>query len=611
MQKITAEKIVPDTSIIVEGLLSFLAQKKMLSVKEVIVHEAVLAELEHQANKGKATGAVGLDELQALHELAKKGVFTLRFAGKRPGPREIEHADLGEVDAVIRDLAWEEDAELVTADKVQAHAAKAKGLKVLFVPKEESARKKLKIEEYFDEQTMSVHLRENVVPMAKKGIPGEWKFLQVGNTTLTADEIKTMSREILEEARARKDSFVEIEREGSTVAQVGNYRIVITKPPLSDGWEITVVRPIKKLAMQDYQLTEKLKKRVAEQAEGVLIAGSPGQGKTTFAQALAEHFAAQGKIVKTVEAPRDLVLPETITQLAISRGTPEEIHDILLLSRPDHTVFDEMRNTPDFTLFTDLRLAGVGMVGVVHAQTPLDAIQRFIGRIELGVIPHVIDTVVFIKNGKISQVLSIAMMVKVPSGMTEADLARPVVVVSDFETGKLVAEIYSYGEETVVIPVTAVAEKQTGIKQLAARAIERTLQKYADHIQVEVSGEDRAVVYVPEKFIGGLIGKEGKTIARIEEELGVHLDVREMSEIPKNKPAGNSIPFEFDHLGKRLEFFLGDERCGRDVSLYVNGAYIASFAVGKKGVVKINQDNQLGKTVMDAVRNKERIEFYG
>ena len=82
-----------------------------------------------------------------------------------------------------------------------------------------------------------------------------------------------------------------------------------------------------------------------------------------------------------------------------------------------------MRNTKDFQLFGDMRLAGVGMVGVVHGTSPVDAIQRFLGRIEMGVIPQIIDTVVFIKNGAVFKVLSLKMVVKVPSGMTEADLA--------------------------------------------------------------------------------------------------------------------------------------------------------------------------------------------
>ena len=52
--------------------------------------------------------------------------------------------------------------------------------------------------------------------------------------------------------------FIEIEREGSTIVQLGKYRIVITRPPFSDGWEITAVRPVKTLNLDDYKLSEKL-----------------------------------------------------------------------------------------------------------------------------------------------------------------------------------------------------------------------------------------------------------------------------------------------------------------------------------------------------------------
>jgi len=162
-----------------------------------------------------------------------------------------------------------------------------------------------------------------------------------------------ISSEIIEAAGAVSDGFIEIERQGSTIVQLGSFRIVITRPPFSDGWEITAVRPVKKLNLDDYKLSEKLTNRIAKQAEGMLIAGPPGAGKSTFAQALAEYYAGQNKIVKTVEAPRDLQLSDNITQYSITHGSPQEIHDILLLSRPDYTIFDEMRNTPDFALFSE------------------------------------------------------------------------------------------------------------------------------------------------------------------------------------------------------------------------------------------------------------------
>jgi len=519
------EKLVPDTSVIVEGIVSSKLESKEIEIDTILIHEAVLAELEHQANEGKAIGHIGLDEIKKIRKLAENN-FEVLFAGKRPSAAEIKYASLGEIDAMIRQLAFEEEATLLTADKVQAKVAEAKGISFILIEKQEKIRK-LKLESFFDNATMSVHLREGTFPIAKKGRPGNWQFVKIKENPMVKEEIKEISAEIIEAARAAVDGFIEIEREGSTIVQLGLYRIVITRPPFSDGWEITAVRPIRQLTIKEYKISEKLMKRLTEQAEGILISGAPGMGKSTFAAALAEFYAEKGKIVKTVEAPRDLVLPENITQYTISHGSSQEIHDILLLSRPDYTLFDEMRNRDDFSLFADLRLAGIGLAGVVHATNPIDAVQRFVGKIELGVIPHVIDTVIFIKNGEISKVLSLQMEVKVPSGMTEADLARPVVTVTDFETGKLEFELYSYGEETVVVPVKEVTKK-SGVLKLLEDPLKRYFQMFADKVEVNVVSTNKAVVKVPEYAIAGIIGKGGKHIEQIEKELGLSIDIQEL-----------------------------------------------------------------------------------
>jgi ATPase len=312
---------------------------------------------------------------------------------------------------------------------------------------------KLKIEEFFDEKTMSVHLKENSPPLAKVGRPGRWLFVSLSERPLSRAEIEEIAREIIEAASRMESGFVEIDRSGSTIVQLKDYRIVITRPPLSDGWEITAVRPVVKLSLEDYDIPEKLMKRFIEKAEGILIAGAPGMGKTTFAQALAEFYARQGKVVKTIESPRDMRLPPIITQYSKNYADLGELHDILLLSRPDYTVFDELRNDEDFKLYVDLRLAGIGMIGVVHATSPIDAIQRFIRRVELGMIPSIIDTVIFINEGRIEKVYELSITVKLPTGLKEAELSRPVVEVRDFLSGELEYEIYTFGEQTMVVPV--------------------------------------------------------------------------------------------------------------------------------------------------------------
>ncbi len=595
------EKLVPDTSVIIEGLVSSKIKSKKLKTNQVIIHEAILSELEHQANLGKAIGFLGLDEIKRLRELKN---IELIFSGQRPKAIEIRNASLGEIDSLIRQLAYEEDATLMTSDKVQAEVALARGIKCIYF-KPESAIRKLKLEEYFDDTTMSVHLKENVVPYAKRGFPGSWEFTKLRDEPLKQEEVQEISREIIEDAKLRKDGFIEIEREGSTIVQLGKYRIVITKPPFSDGWEITAVRPIKRLILDDYKLSEKLKKRIAEQAEGILVAGSPGMGKSTFAQALAEYYASKNKTIKTVEAPRDLILPDTITQYAISHGDAQEIHDILLLSRPDYTIFDEMRNTEDFKLFADMRLAGVGMVGVVHATNPIDAIQRFIGRIEMGVIPQVIDTVVFIKNGQIEKVLSLKIVVKVPTGMTEADLARPVVVVNDFETNKLEYEIYTYGEQTVVVPVQQTPK--TGVHKLAASSIEREFMRYCSNVKVELISDTKAIVYIPNKDIPKIIGRNGRKIETIERKLNIGIDIQPLERSRTEKEETRVIPFDIRIKKSSIIFTTNIENQNKDIGIYVNNEFLVRVKAGSTGTIKIKKNSPIGRTLVMAYNNGEDI----
>ncbi|MBU1854274.1 MAG: PINc/VapC family ATPase [Nanoarchaeota archaeon] len=609
-------KIIPDTSIIVEGILSKRIEKHELKLKMIIIHEAVIAELEAQANRGRETGHLGLEEIKKLREISSKYKFDISFKGDRPGDFEIRRAKSGEIDSVIRNLALVENGTLITADKVQATVAESKGISVILYEFPEEEDKPLILEQFFDDNTMSVHIKEDCVPRAKKGIPGAWEYVIISNNKLDGDDVKNLAKQITEEAGSRKDGFVEIERRGSTIIQLSNFRIVITRPPFADGYEITAVRPVKHLSLGDYSITEKLMTRLTGQAEGVLIAGAPGHGKTTFAQALTEFYASTNKVIKTVEAPRDLVLPPDVTQYAISHGSSQEIHDILLLSRPDYTIFDEMRNTDDFRLFADLRLSGVGMIGVMHATKPIDAIQRFIGRIELGVIPHIVDTVIFIKNGEIGSVFSLKMEVKVPSGMFEQDLARPVVVVHDFETGRLEFEIYSYGEETVVVPVSA--EQHIPTHSLAASAIKQEFSRYSKDIEVEVVSNNKCIVFVPENDRSAIIGKGGSNIESIEKKLGLSIDIRDLSSSPKSSKkserfadSSNSTNLNFTvkiHKSS-VVFMLDVENADKDIDIFVEGDYALTAHSSKKAIIKISKKNKIGKVIADAVKYHEKIEL--
>ena len=595
------KKLVLDTSIIIDGKVPEIIKKE--KVKEVIIPYAALDELQAQASKGREEGFIGLEEVKRIRTVCEERGIKLRFTGERPSIEDIKLAKSGRIDALIRDVAKQEDGILVTADYVQALVGDAEGVKTLYIPSE-IEKEELEFKKFFTNDTMSIHLKSGVPPLAKRGKPGKFSLVKVREEPCTDEELNRMIRQIIDVARTKEDAFVEINRAGAMVIQLDEYRIAIARPPFSDGLEITIVRPIVKLRLEDYKLSDRLMKRIKEKASGILICGPPGSGKSVFASSLADYYSSMGKIVKTLESPRDLQVGPDITQYAPLEGDFSKTADILLLVRPDYTVFDEVRKSKDFEVFADLRLAGVGMVGVVHATDAIDALQRFIGKVELGMIPSIIDTIIFIKDGEIKKVYEVKMTVKVPTGMTEADLARPVVEIRDFESGKLEYEIYTFGEENVVVPVKEIRKEiESGMEKLAKERIMQVIKKYDPKAEISFLDENRVVIKVDNKTIPRLIGKNGKNISDIEKKLGLRISVE-----PKVPSLGKEVEFEVSEVGNYISLIFGKSLSGKQVSVYVNGEFLFSATVGRRGDIKVNKTSDVGKELMRAIVGKKEIK---
>ena len=604
---IKMKRIIPDTSAVIIGAISEILEKEDLDYPEIIVPEAVVCELEHQANANRSEGRKGLKELQKLQDLQYEGELAISFKGKRPTNYDIKYAKSGEIDSIIRDLARSEMGTLLTNDKVQAETAKAQGIPVYFY-EQKYVEKALSIEKFFDEGTMSVHLKENVCPMAKKGTPGHIDFVKLEDKPYSYSQIHEIVDEILDKANSDSKTYLESAKEGSFVVQSREYRISIAYPPFSEGLEVTAVKPVANINLDEYRLSDKLLERIRTNAEGILIAGSPGAGKSTFVQAIAKYYSSKlNKIVKTMESPRDLQLPDEITQYSPLEGSMENTADVLLLVRPDYTIYDELRKNTDFNTFADMRLAGVGMIGVVHATRPIDAIQRIASRVELGVIPSIVDTSIYIENGKVTSVYETKMTVKVPTGMKEADLARPVIEVRDFETGELKNEIYTYGEQTIVMDMDLVNGTDSGDKykssvdRIAEKEILRKIKKILpkkSKVDVEVISPERANIYIPEEYIPKIIGKNGKRIAEIESEIGISLGVEIIEQKPKNK-----TPIEVDiiHTRKQLILDLGKDNGRENFDVYIEGEYLLTATTSKKGEIRIKNGIELSDLIIEAI----------
>ncbi|MBI2232442.1 MAG: Flp pilus assembly complex ATPase component TadA [Candidatus Aenigmarchaeota archaeon] len=595
------ERIVLDTSVIISGIMTDLIKKEEIKDAEIIIPEFVVEELRAQASKGREIGFKGLAELKKLREMEKDYSVRMIKIGRRQTLEEIKLAKYGRIDALIVDVAREEDAIIYTSDMVQFTVAEAEGVKTrYFRPYEKKTETKLS--QMLTGDTMSLHLKENCIPLAKRGKPGNFKLTKIRDDVIKAEELESIIKEIMDAARYEENSFIEIGGHLASVVQNGDMRIAITRQPFSDGLEITVVRPITKLTLDDYELSAKLKERLEKRADGILIAGPPGSGKSTFAASLAEFYEQQGKIVKTMESPRDLQVKPEITQYSKLHGSFENTADMLLLVRPDYTVFDELRKTADFLIFSDMRLAGVGMIGVVHATDPVDAVQRFIGRVELGIIPHILDTIIYIKDGRILKIYMLSLVVRTPTGMTEADLARPVVEVRNFESNALEYEIYTYGEENVIIPVEG--PKQSAVQRLAEKQILAEVRRFDRSAEVQVLSDNKVLVLVENDTIPRIIGKKGATIKELEEKLGISIEIS-----PKVATFGQKTDFKTEETGAYIVFGFASKDAGKIVNFYIGNEYLFSATIGKSNQIKVSKDSEIGRAVIKALVKRELKAF--
>jgi ATPase len=620
----------------------------------IIVPEAVIAELEAQANNGREIGFSGLNELQQLSRMAEEKTIELKFSGVRPSLEQVKLASGGEIDAMIRNIAIENSARFITSDFVQAEVARAKGLDVIYLKPQVSDFVPLGIDQFFDEHTIAVYLKERVCPSAKKGTINDMKLVKIREQPTSEYELRALAQEILERAKRDPDGFIEVEKRGITVVQIGSMRIAIARRPFSDGMEITAVRPIVDVTLKDYAKADLITKRITSERRGLIIVGSPGSGKTTLAQSVATYLSDSGFVVKTMEAPRELQVPDQITQYTMLDGSMSNTADVLLLVRPDFVIFDELRKNEDFNVFADMRLAGLGMVGVIHANGVQDAIQRFSDRVDFSVLSQIINTIIFVRQGVITKIYDVDFTIKVPEGMANEMHIRPVTIVTDHETGELVIDVFRYDGETIVMPMTAVtiaAKKSSPTVQnigisvapvntirspaplpemtpaketedrpgwkLMEKDIQREIGRYTEgFVDVQMISDTKAVVYIDDKDVPAAIGKGGKNISAIVNKIGIGIDIKPRSEFDRQQLQPQKSEAEFN-LGSGIKIqtdkkqltIVAPEQSGKIVDVFAGKEYLFTATVNETGEIHLAKNSSIAQEMIRRYQNSEIIKL--
>ena len=260
----------------------------------------------------------------------------------------------------------------------------------------------------------------------------------------------------------------------------------------------------------------------------------------------------------------------------------------------------------------------------VHATRAIDALQRLVGRVELGMIPQVVDTVVYIEAGQVAKVYDIVTEVKVPEGLMEEDLARPVIMIRDFETDQPEYEIYTFNQQVVTVPVgdAGGGGDDSGVDRIAKKEIEREIRSAArGHVEVDLRGPNTAVVWVEESDISTVIGKGGGRISDIEDRLGIDIDVRTFDEReggrgssgggasgggggPGASVRGTTVTPE---VTSRHVVIPLDGHAGETVEVQADGEYLFTATVSRGGEIQVSRGSAIAEELERAIDHGRTI----
>jgi len=216
--------------------------------------------------------------------------------------------------------------------------------------------------------------------------------------------------------------------------------------------------------------------------------------------------------------------------------------------------------------------------------------------------------VVFVRDGGIQKVYDLELKVKVPTGMTESDLARPVIEIRNFENNALEHEIYTFGEENVIVPVGKKVDK-VGIEKLAEDKIRETFKRYDPRVEVEILSDDRAKVLVDERYIASIIGRGGSNISEIEKYLKIHIDVVQKN-TDESPSMSDDIPFTFSESKTALLLIVNRDYTSMHADIHVNGKFISSTRIGKKGQIKIPKRSDVARNIMNLSSSQNDIQIF-
>jgi ATPase len=258
-----------------------------------------------------------------------------------------------------------------------------------------------------------------------------------------------------------------------------------------------------------------------------------------------------------------------------------------------------------------------------------DAVQRFLDRVDFGVLPQTIDTIIFVREGEITRVYDIDFSMGIPEGMSGENNIRPLIAIIDHETGEREFQIFKYEGETIVmplvregaLPVVKVEKEEEKITwKLTEREIQREIGRFTDgYVDVRMQSDNKAVVYIDDKDVPAAIGKGGKNVAGIVNKLSIGIDIRPRSELdrreaeePVHKPAKEPEKAEGGiriRIDKKQLSIISPEHSGKIVDVFGGREYLFTATVNESGEIHLAKNSSIAQEMIRRYDEGETIKL--
>jgi ATPase len=193
--------------------------------------------------------------------------------------------------------------------------------------------------------------------------------------------------------------------------------------------------------------------------------------------------------------------------------------------------------------------------------------------------------------------------------MVEEDLARPLVEILDFENGELEYEIYTYGEENIVVPVKEIVEKKktntsNHITKLAESKIKDVVRRFDPNAEIEIISGNKVRIKVAKEIIPKIIGRSGSTVSELENILGLRIDIE-----AKTLALDKEIDFQINESGSSIIIIPNKKEVGSNVGVYINKEFLLSSKIGRKSRIKVDKRSEHGQKLLNAILTSSNIKL--